>query len=80
MAQLIPPEEDEIDAFKRRRALAEARAGWLIDAAMRDILRGELDSDAVQRAMQLGHHEEYSKLKEARDVAIAAARHSGEAT
>lgn len=67
----------EIEEFKIWRDSVEQDEGWLIDAAFRDILAGKFDTEAVHLAMKLGHREEYSKLKEAHDEAIRAARHAG---
>lgn len=69
--------DDEIDEFKRRRAMDEADEGRLVDAAMRDILAGRLDSEVVHEAMKLGHHTDYRKLSQALNDAERAARHAG---
>lgn len=68
---------DEIDAFKQRRDRREAREGSLIDQAFRDILAGKFDTDAVKRAEQLGHHDDYPKLKRLLEWATRAARACG---
>ncbi len=68
---------DPMEAFKYARDMREAREGWLIDQAFADILAGKFESEAVHEAMKLGHHEDYTKLKETYDAAALAARHSG---
>lgn len=67
----------DIEAFKYDRALREADEGWLIDAAFADILAGNFESETVQAALRLGHHEDYQRLRQARDDAVRAFRHAG---
>lgn len=69
--------DDDIDEFKIRRDIREAAEGWLINAAFRDILAGKFDTSSVHFALQLGHHEDYPKLKQAHENALRAARHMG---
>lgn len=64
---------DDIDAFKDQRQRIED----VIDEAFTDILAGKFESAAVHRALTMGHHPRYTKLKETYDVAVLAARHSG---
>lgn len=74
-----PPERDEIDAFKERRASIEKSDAFFVDAAFRDILRGDFESAAIHEVMQrrAGTIEEYRRLKDELDAAILAKRHSG---
>jgi hypothetical protein len=72
----------DITEFKIREALAEAHEAHdtaLVDEAMRDILAGHFDSDAVHEVMQrrAGSFHDYQRVREARDVAVMAARHCG---
>jgi hypothetical protein len=68
--------EDDLDAWRERRALIEAREGWLIDSAFRDLLAGKFDTEAVREALKLGHHDEYQKLREQYELAERVARAS----
>lgn len=68
---------DESEAYKARRDRDEADDGHLIDAAMRDILAGKFDTETVHLAMQLGHHDDFPKLKERHDIALRAAHAAG---
>jgi hypothetical protein len=77
MRYVCDPDRCKIDAFKDRRARREADEDALVDAAMRDIIAGRFDTDAVYFALQLGHHDEYAKLKEAHDLALRGARATG---
>lgn len=75
------PERDEIEAFKERRARLEKGDAFFVDAAFRDILRGDFESAAVHEVMQrrAGTIDEYRRLKDALDAAILAKRHCGAA-
>jgi len=62
----------EITEFKIRRDMQEAHDGHLIDHAMRDLLQGKFDTEAVRDAMNLKHHDEFQKLATAYDSALRA--------
>lgn len=68
---------DESEAYKARRDRDDAHEGHMIDAAMRDILAGKFDTDAVYFAMQLGHHDDFPKFREQYDIAQLAAHAAG---
>lgn len=66
------PNVDESNAYKERRDRDEANEGYLIDHAMRDILQGKFDTDAVREAMTLTRHSDFEKLATAYDDALRA--------
>lgn len=69
----------DIEEFKIRRALHEAQEGPVVDAAMRDLLNGKFDSEAVNEvlARRAGTIAEYVKVKDLYDATVRAARHAG---
>ncbi len=70
--------DDEIDEFKYRRALQEAADGPIVDAAMRDILAGNLDSQAVHEVMsrRVGTINDYVKAKDWYEAAVKVRLHT----
>ncbi len=70
--------EDEIDEFKYRRALREAADGPIVDAAIRDIIAGDFDSQAVHEVMsrRVGSIEDYIAVKDKYDVAVKVLLHT----
>jgi len=73
--------DDEIDEFKYRRALQEAADGPVVDAAMRDIIAGNLNSQAVHEVMsrRVGSINDYADAKDLYDVAVKVRIHTGSA-
>lgn len=71
----------EIEEFKIREAMREARDGSLVDQAMRDLIAGNFESDAVHAVMgrRAGSIADYVEAKRLYEAAALAARHSGAA-
>lgn len=71
--------DDEIDEFKYREALREASEGEIVDAAMRDIIAGQFESQAVHEVMgrRAGTISDYVKVKDLYEAAALAAIHCG---
>lgn len=71
--------DDEIDEFKYWEALREASDGEIVDAAMRDIIAGQFESQAVHEVMgrRAGSISDYIKVKDLYEAAALAAIHCG---
>lgn len=69
----------DIDCFKRQQAYREVEDGAIVDAAMRDIIAGKFESQAVHEVMgrRAGSIADYVKVKDLYDAAAMAAIHSG---
>lgn len=68
----------EIEEFKIRRALQEARDGRIVDAAMRDLIAGNFDSEAVHEVMsrRTGSIEDYVRVKGQYETAVRVLLHT----
>lgn len=69
----------DIDCFKRQQAYRDAQDGEIVDAAMRDIIAGKFESQAVHEVMgrRAGTIADYVKVKDLYDAAALAAIHCG---
>lgn len=71
----------EIEEFKIRRAMYDVNDAHIVNEAMRDILAGNFDSEAVHAVMgrRAGAIEDYIKVKDRYEVAVRAAIAAGAA-
>ncbi len=69
----------DIDCFKRQQAYREAADGQIVDEAMRDLLSGNLDSQAVHEVMsrRVGTINDYVKAKDWYEAAVKVRLHTG---